>query len=146
VQTLSARLVSVRLRTNRQFGRWLAEVEATFEAISGYWSESAKSATAAPIVVRGTAPVLDAVLTIAGPATAVTITGTGINVSWAGSIAGGQSLVIQGVRATANNAPTTLVYGAGHTDEMAIELEPGSNPLTVNGGASWSIAWSDKYL
>jgi len=145
-QIIQARLVSVRVRTNRQFGRWLAQAEATFEAMSPFWAGSAKSATASPFVVGGTVPVLDAVLTIAGPATAVTITGSGINVSWAGSIAGGQSLIIQGVRATAAGAATTLTYGSGHTDEMAVELVPGANALTVTGAPSWSIAWTDKYL
>ena len=145
-QSIVARLAGVRVRTNRRFGRWLAEVEATFEAMSPFWAGSAQSATAAPFVVGGTSPVLDAVLTITGPATAVTITGSGINVSWAGSLASGKLLVIQGVRATADGVATTLTYGAGHTDEMAVELAPGANALTVLGAASWSIAWSDKYL
>jgi len=146
-QSIVARLVSVRVSTNRQFGRWLAQVEATFEARTPYWQGAIlNNASASPFLVKGSVTTLDAALTIAGPATAVTITGTGINVSWAGSIAGGQSLVIQGVRATAAGVPTTLTYGAGHTCEMAIELVPGWNTLQVNGAPSWSLAWTDNYL
>ncbi len=144
-QTVPARLMSVRHTSNRRFHTWLAEVEATFEALSPYWKGTARSTSSAPFVVNGNAPVLDAVLTVVGPATAVRVIGAGIDFSWAGSLAAGALLVISGVQATAAGVPTTLTYAAAHTAEMAIELQPGSNSLSVVGGASWSLAWNDSY-
>lgn len=144
-QSVPARLMSVRHATDRRFHTWLAEVEATFEALSPYWKGAVRTASSEPIVMNGNAPVLDAVLTVVGPATSVRVIGTGIDFSWAGSLAAGALLVIQGVQATAAGAPTTLTYAAAHTAEMAIELQPGSNSLAVVGGASWSLAWNDSY-
>jgi hypothetical protein len=95
--------------------------------------------------VGGNAPVRDASLAVDGPASQVRVLGPGIDWTWTGTLAAGQQLVVTGVQATAAGAAATLVYNAAHTDETALEFAPGSNTLTVIGGAGWTLTWQDKF-
>jgi hypothetical protein len=147
-QVVLARLLSVRHTTRRGFADRLVEVEAQFEALAPYWSGAVQTFATSGwgrFDVGGNAPVRDASLAVDGPASQVRVLGPGIDWTWTGTLAAGQQLVVTGVQATAAGAAATLVYNAAHTDETALEFAPGSNTLTVIGGAGWTLTWQDKF-
>lgn len=131
----------------------VSEVESIFETSDAGWrSEEATvteaSATAgivAMLVVPNSGAVLvhDAIITVectSGTITHVAIGGSGIALTWTGSLAVGQVLVIDSGEKTVlkegANAYSGFTYGVGHTTEDPLPLLRGDNiiSVTLTGG------------
>jgi hypothetical protein len=153
VEWKRARLLKVPHRAAYKH-KGYAEVEAHFETTMLGW-RSAASSTVAQAVPAGAPTILfsgnlgdyiiqDAVITVArttGTITAVQITDAGIDISWVGSIAAGQTLTIDAgestvVRSDGTNQYAGFSLGAGHTATGWLPLALGNNSpaITVTGG------------
>lgn len=149
-QATTARLLSVNLTSGRT-PRVYEELNLVFEAPSPYWRGQSRNASRSGGTIAasnaGNAPVRDGVLTVTGAITSggATVTGAGIDWSWDGTLAAGQTLVVSGNTVTANGQPTTVSLNEGQLRDVLIELEPGANSLTVTGGASAALAWYDAW-
>lgn len=150
VQRIDARLLEVRPTARSEWHGALVMVDALWEATGEpYWYvNTLRTASGLTLNanVNGNAPVRDAKLTITGPvASSCTVAGSGHNLTWTGTLSGGQTLVLQGMIARANNADTAIAWNANHTKDRLLELEPGANSLTVTGAASAALEWYDKW-
>ena len=153
-QWITARLLQVRHDKRQNEMARLAKMTCLFESTHTAWraatatqkSVSASDGVATGLTVSngGDVTVYDATLTVArtsGTITGVTVTGSDIALSWAGSLASG-ALVIdcaaQTVRAAGVNAYSGFTLNSGHTARGWLPLEQGATPLvvTVTGGAA----------
>ena len=143
----------------------VSEVESIFETSDVGWhsenavvtSASATAGVGEPLNVPngGTIQVQDAILSVertSGTITAVTITGTGIDITWTGSIGAGETLVIdsglQTVMVEGDDEYDGFVLGASHTVEGWLPLALGANVLTVTvtgGNADVSVEHFDQW-
>lgn len=149
-QTMQARLLEVRHMTRGAWHGVIAQVDCVWQSVGDpYWTDGVLHTVTGltpTAVVGGNAPVRDAILTLTGAiASSATITGAGHNLTWTGALAGGQTLVLSGMAVTANGAASRATWNSGHAHDVLIELEPGSNALTITGPASSSLSWYDKW-
>ena len=141
-----ARLLSVIWDRNRE-QRSHAEVDAIFEAV-GWWKATAPESPAPNVTDTGSlvwgndgnAYVTDGIFTFAATSAAtltmtVVDTGNGINWTWVGAMASGESVVIDcGAFSVLNNevdAYSGLTLNAGHTSNYWMVAAPGSNTWSV---------------
>ena len=143
----------------------VSEVESIYETSDVGWrsenavvtSESAADGVGEALNVPngGTIPVHDVILSVertSGTITAVTIVGAGIDITWTGSIAAGETLTIdsglQTVQVEDDDEYSGFVLGAGHTVEGWLPLTLGANVLTVTvtgGNADVSVEHFDQW-
>jgi hypothetical protein len=131
----------------------VSEVGSLFETLDVGWRSAAAittSVSATAIVPHalivpnaGSIPISDAILRVArtsGTITQVSITGTGIDIAWSGSIGASQTLVIDAGQQTAlidsTDQYSGLTFNAGHAGLEWLPLTVGTNILlvTVTGG------------
>lgn len=149
-QTMQARLLEVRHVTRGGWHGVIVQVDCLFESVGDpYWTDGVlhtETGLTPTAVVGGNAPVRDAVLTLTGAiASSATITGAGHDLTWTGVLGGGDLLVLQGLRVTADGAASRVTWESDHEHDVLIELEPGSNALTITGAAAASLSWYDKW-
>jgi hypothetical protein len=159
----TCRLLEVKhVETVEQAGV-VSEVQSTYETMMNGWHAQ----TATSVAVNTTAgvattlqtnnggmlPVYDGVLTIARTGTAITqvrVTGTGIDITWTGTIAAAQSLVIDAGAQTITNggadAYSGFVLGASVSDWLPLTL--GNNILTITttgGPATVTLSYYQQW-
>lgn len=142
----------------------VSEVESSFETMMYAWhaenptvaSVAATAGVGAALSIinsTGLLPVFDGVLTItrtSGTITAARIQGPGLDLTWAGSLGAGTSLVVDsGLNTVVTNpggvdAYGGLTYNAAHTSQYFLPLAVGLNSWTVtltggNGTAAMSF-------
>lgn len=163
---ITARLLRVTHDKRREEMARLAKLSCTFESAMTAWrAETAAVATgmaasgAALVLLAtngGDTTVRDAVMSVActsGTITAVTVTGSGISLAWAGSLATGQTLEIdagdeQTVRVGTTDAYSGLTLGSGHTVAGWLPLGVGVTVLTVTvtgGDATVTVTHYDQF-
>lgn len=141
-----------------------AELTCQFETNMEFWrsetatttSDSASDGVALYLPVNNAGQVVDdAIITItrtSGTITAVSLSGTGIDLDWTGSLGDGDVLTIdcgkQTVKKNSADAYSGFSLGAVHTLAGWLQLNPGSNTFlaTVTGGnATVSIEHFDQF-
>lgn len=168
LQWRTARLLAVE--SQGDVDRWAAEVAeatATFETAQGTWRGAAvvtDSATLTAgvtatktIAALGNAPVEDAIVTLvaAGAITSLRVrcTAAGVDWTWAGSLAAGQTLLIDcgamTVRKQGVDAYAGFTLNAGHTAAGWLPLAVGDNALLLlasGAGGTATITHYDQWL
>lgn len=150
VQQIAARLLDVRHVTNREWHGRVAQIDCLFEAVDDpFWTDNASHTVTGLTLnatVGGTAPVVDAVLDITGAiSSSCTISGAGHQLTWTGSLGGGQHLIISKNGVTANGVASSVTWGSNHVYNRLLQLEPGAVTLTITGAAGASLQWYDKW-
>jgi hypothetical protein len=150
IQTMQARLLEVRHQTRREWHGKLVQVDCRWEALGDpYWTDGVLrtvSGLSMTAITSGNAPVRDATLTLTGAiASSAVISGGGHDLTWTGSLTGGQTLTLSGLRVIANGAPSRVTWGSTHNHDVLIELEPGSTALTITGAAAATLSWFDRW-
>lgn len=147
----TCRLLEVRHMETVEQASVVAEIESTYETSMNGWHAAtattltvgASSSIATPLTVQnsGMLPVVDGVLTITrlgSTITQVRVTGAGIDLTWTGTIAAAQSLVIDGGRQTITSGGADayggLVLGAGVTEWLPLSVGTNVITVTVTGG------------
>lgn len=161
LQWVTARLMSVGY-DQRVEDRLSATLRSTFETLMAGWrSQAARTASVAyPAAARrllihngGNLPVDDAILTITASSTitSLTITMTGVDLRWTGSLTAGQTLTIDCGRRTVVKAGASAYagwsLGSGHTAAGWLPLAVGDNLLQVTGSGAGTVAatWYDQF-
>jgi hypothetical protein len=129
----------------------VSEVESRFETLQVGWkavnATLTNDVTPASLNVfnSGLLPVFDGILRVthtSGTITQVRITGSGVDITWNGSLGAGQILTIdsgaQTVTVGAADAYSGFVLGAPHSSPYWLPLNPGLNgfTVTVTGGVA----------
>lgn len=162
---ITARLLEVTWPRSVDERTVLANVTCRFESTMTAWraasaTSTSKSVTdgtanALTVPVAGEAIVYDAILTVArtsGTITAVTVTGSGISLTWTGSLASGTLTLDAGAKTArigSTDSYSGLTFNAGHTARGWLPLQPGTMPLavTVTGGnATVAVSHYDQWL
>ena len=161
----SCRLLQVRNVETVADADVVSKVDSLFETMEVAWrsedtvshavSVSAGVTNGLVIDNGGSLLVRDAVLTVActsGTITSVTVTGVGIDLTWAGSIANGQTLTLDAGEQTVLIGTTDqyagLTLNAGHTSDLWLPLTPGTNVLmvgVVGGNATVTMEHDDQW-
>lgn len=156
VQWRLARLLSIGGTRTVEDVATIVKLTASFETLQAGWRSLAQSSVSllgnALVEVAGNLPVRHAVLTITAAGTIsamrVVCAERGIDWTWTGTLATGASLVVddevQSIQNAGANAYSGFVLGAGHTAAGWLDLEPGSQSVSVSmaGPASAvGLAW-----
>ncbi len=164
-QWLTARLLQIAYPRKRKDMGLVAELTCLFEtamiacraddATTTAASVSAGATAGLAVPVGGDIAVHDAVFSAAatsGTVTSVRVQGAGIDWTWTGSLASGQTLTVdagaQTVRRGSTNAYSGFARASGHTAAGWLPLAPGDNVLlvTVTGGnADISVTHYDQF-
>lgn len=153
LQWKTARLLRVNHTQTVNEAKIIAECFLAFETLMAGWRDEAAAITSRSVSDGvldflnvhndGVYTVEDAVLTVArtsGTITAVRVTGSGIDLSWSGSIEAGETLTIdagqQTVQIGDGDEYSGFALNAGHTADTWLPLSAGQNILhvTVTGG------------
>lgn len=168
-QWRTARLLGVQTKQDTE--RWaaeVAEINATFETAQAAWraanavtdsaSLSANVTATKVVTALGNAPVEDAVITMTAAGGTLTslrvrVTALGVDWTWTGSLAAGQSLVVDcgamTVRKQGADAYSGFVLNAGHTAAGWLPLAVGDNSvllLTSGAGGTCAISHYDQWI
>lgn len=152
-----ARLLQVTHQREQKNTPLMAKVACVFETLMAAWRSQSATVTslgagsgnrALTVIVRGNAPVSDAILTITASATVTNIRvrhgDQGVDWSWLGTLSSGQTLTIDGgaqtIRIGSANAYSNLVYNVGHRARGLLTLAPGTNALMVETNANTAVA------
>jgi hypothetical protein len=160
-----ARLLQVRHQQGQERVAHIAPLECQFESAEPVWRGAARLATVNAIAGRpaalwgengGDVEATDAILTVtasAGAVTAVSVTGPGVAWTWTGTLAAGQSLVVDAgartVTAAGVAAYSGFARGGGHTATTWLPLPPGRRLYTVyvtGANATLSLAFDEPVL
>lgn len=161
LQWVTARLLSVGY-DQRVEAVYTATLRSQFETLMAGWrSQAARTASVAyPTTYRrllvhngGNLPVDDAIVTVTASSTitSLTITTTGVDLRWAGSLTAGQVLTIDCGRRTVVKAGASAYagfsLGSGHTTAGWLPLAVGDNRLIVLGTGTGTVAasWYDQF-
>lgn len=143
----------------------VSDVESEYETDDVAWrseevvtsSVNAVAGTAASLLVpnAGSIEIADAILQVtctSGTITQIDVTGSGVDLTWVGSLASGQTLSVdsgdQTVPQGSGEEYDGLTFNAGHTSEEWLPLARGINlfQITVTGGnATVTMGHNDKW-
>jgi hypothetical protein len=156
----TARLLKVEYVREVEDAGVVARVETVFETAMATWrandisTYSATTPAGLAISNGGQVTVNDAILTVTavGATTNVAISGTGIDLNWAGLLAGGQTLTIdaglQTVRVGGSDRYSGFTRGSGHTAAGWLPVPVGESVLTVvsQGGDTITLSFYEQSL
>lgn len=166
LQWVNARLVSVQEQKTIEDAGVTAELRSTFETAMSAWRSSSLSVATGTLVSGGNvallvsndgnAPVNDGLLvvTASGAISSVTITSpeAGVSVTWTGTLAAGQSLVIDSgartVRRSGASVYSGFVLNAAHTARGWFPLAEGITifRVAVDGPGTVNFQHYDQFI
>lgn len=155
-QWKTARLLKVNYKNTYRDRLVLAEMTATFESAMNAWRSQSQTVTQTnlstgtavtlDVTNGGTVSIYDAslVITASGNISSVTVTGPGINWTWAGMLTDGQTLTVddaaQTVRRNSTDVYSGFIRNAGHTALGWLPLAAGSTVLRVLADGPGTVA------